>query len=332
MKRIIISTIVVFAFLQSNGQTNSYKTNSKNILFNVNGYSYTEEHFIKELRFVEFILDKKLSAIERQEGLREIENNFKTNPLAVLQEIEQVDAQMQQMYQITDVAMIGRMRSALISQIYAGAQSLQGQELPFLIKLMYKYVPVIAFDSQNMLAFTFKDFEAYIYLMQFQAQMLGQNLQFTQQELLQAQTDIVQQFNYMSLEQKQYLCSMQVQYEYIYNVYNSLTPQQKQQWQSQIINQQASLYQNYSSADDAFERGYQQAQQDRTYDVKWPDGVNTKAEKQAYLRQKQNDINTNNATMGIYYDTMMQNSTMWDNIIEDWGDTGNYWTYKGVEY
>ncbi len=332
MKRIIISTIVVFAFLQSNGQTNGYKTNSRKVLFEVNGYSYTEEHFNKELRFVEFILDKKLSAIERKEGLREIEKNFKVNPAYTLKEIEQVDAQMQQMYQITDVAMIGRMRSALISQIYAGAQNLQGQELPFLIKLMYKYVPVLAFDSQNMLAFTLKDFEAYIYLMQFQALMLGQNLQFTQQELLQAQTNMVQQFYYMSLEQKQYLCSMQVQYEYIYNVYNSLTPQQKQQWQSQIINQQASLYQNYSSADDAFERGYQQAQQNRSYDVKWPEGVNTKAEKQAYLRQKQNDINTNNATMGIYYDTMMQNSTMWDNIIEDWGDTGNYWTYKGVEY
>ncbi len=332
MKKIILSTIVVFAFLQSNAQTNSYKINSKKVLFNVNGYSYTEGHFNKELRFIEFILGNKLTAIERQEGLKEVDKNFKTNPLAILQEIEQVDAQMQQMYQITDVAMIGRMRSALISQIYAGAKNLQGQELPFLVKLMYKYVPVLAFDPQNMLAFTYRDFEGYIYLMQFNAQMLGQNVQFTQQQIIETQNYLVQQFNYMSLEQKQYLCSMQVQYEYISNVYNSLTPQQKQQWQSQIINQQASLYQNYDSADDAFERGYQQAQQNRSYDVKWPEGVNTKAEKQAYLRQKQNDINTNNATMGIYYDTMMQNSTMWDNIIEDWGDTGNYWTYKGVEY
>ncbi|HEB62115.1 MAG TPA: hypothetical protein ENI82_03085 [Bacteroidetes bacterium] len=328
MKKIILSTIVVFAFLQSNAQTNSYNINSKKVLFNVNGYSYTEGHFNKELRFIEFILGNKLSAIERQEGLREIEKNFKVNPAYTLKEIEQVDAQMQQMYQITDVAMIGRMRSALISQIYAGAQNLQGQELPFLVKLMYKYVPVLAFDPQNMLAFTYRDFEAYIYLMQFNAQMLGQNVQFTQQQIIETQNYLVQQFNYMTVEQKQNLCSMQVQYDYISNVYNQMTLQQRQQWQNQMLNQQAYQYQNYNSADAAFEQGYNQAQQNNSYDVKWPDGINTKAEKQAYLRQMQNNMNSNSAAMDIYYNTMMETHTTMLNTIENFGDTGVYWEYK----
>ena len=159
--------------------------------------------------------------------------------------------------------------------------------------------------------------------------MSGQNIQFTQQELLQTQTQLAQQFYYMTLEQKQYLCSMQVQYEYAYKVYNSLTEQQKQQWQNQIMNQQAYKYQNYNSADAAFEQGYQQAIQNKSYtDVEWPAGVKTKAQKQAYLQQMQSDMNANNASMNIYYDTMMNSHVTMLNTIEEFGDTGTYWEYK----
>jgi len=306
----------------------NYSVNSGNILFTANGYNYTEGHFNKELRFVEFLLGTTISAVERQEGLQETARNFNSNPAGVLREVNKIDGQMQQIYQINDVAQIGRVRSALISQIYAGAQNMPPAEQPFIVKLLYKYVPVLAIDPQNMLAFTYKDFEAYIYLMQFNSQMSGQNVQFTPQQISEMKNYLVQQFNYMTLEQKQSLCGMQIQYEYISKIYNQMTPQQKQQWQNQMLSQQTSQSQNYNSPDAAFARGYNQAQQNSAYDAQWPEGVNTQAEKQAYLQKMRSNMNSNAASMNIYHDTMMGNHATMLNTIENFGDTGVYWEYK----
>jgi hypothetical protein len=321
--------------MQSKAQYGSYNVNSKKVLATAQGINYTEGHFNKSLRFLEFILGTQINQVEKQEGLQKTLEAFQLTPQGIVDEANSIDTQMNQFYQINDIMIIAKMRSALISQLYAGAQNLTPEQQPFIIKMLYKYVPVLAFDTQNMLAFTYRDFEGMIYLMQFNAMMAGQNLQFTQEELLQTQTNLAQQFYYMSLEQKQNLCSMQVQYEYIYKLYNSLTEAQKQQWQNQILNQQAYQYQNYANnnADAAFQRGYEQQQQDnKNWNTQWPDWVKTKADKQAYLQQMQTDMNANNSTMNMYYDSMMQTDTMWKNVIEDWGDTGKYWEYNGVEY
>ena len=143
----------------ANAEKTNYNINSEKVLLTANEYNYTEGHFNKELRFIEFLLGTPISPTERQEGLQETSINFNNNPAGVLQEVNQIDSQMQQIYQITDVSQIGRMRSALISQIYGGAQNMQGQRQPFIVRLLYKYVPVLAIDPQNMLAFTYKDFE-----------------------------------------------------------------------------------------------------------------------------------------------------------------------------
>jgi len=312
----------------ADAQITNYNVNSEKVLLTANGYNYTEGHFNKEIRFVEFLLGIPITAAEREEGLQETARNFNDNPAGVLEEVNKIDGQMQQIYQIKDVAQIGRVRSALISQIYAGAQNPQLQEQPFIVKLLYKYVPVLAIDPQNMLAFTYKDFEAYIYLMQFNAQMSGQNVQFTPQQISEIKNYLVQQFNYMTLEQKQNLCGMQIQYEYISKIYNRMTPQQKQQWQNQMLSQQASQYQNSNSQGDAFARGYNKAQQNSSYDVQWPEGVNTKAEKQVYLQKMRSNMNSNAASMNIYHDTMMGNHATMLNTIENFGDTGVYWEYK----
>jgi len=280
------------------------------------------------LRFLEFILGTPISEEEKKVSIKKTAEKFLVDPKAIIKEVNEIDAQMHQIYQITDIAQIGKMRSALISQLYAGSQNLTQDQQPFIIKLLYKYVPVLAIDTQNMLAFTFKDFEALIYLTQFNAQMIGQNLLYSQQQLLELQNYYIQQFNYLTLEQKQNLCTMQIQYEYISNIYNKMTPLQKQQWQNQILNQQAYQYQNYDSADAAFEQGYHQARQNISNEVKWPDGVSTKAEKQAYLQQMKSEMNSNATLFNIMQDVNINNDVMWRNIIEDWGDTGNYWEVK----
>ncbi|HDL65340.1 MAG TPA: hypothetical protein ENH12_08115 [Proteobacteria bacterium] len=87
----------------ANADKTNYNVNSEKVLFIANGYNYTEGHFNKELRFIEFLLGTPIFPTERQEGLQETSINFNNNRVGVLQEVNQIDSQMQQIYQITDV-------------------------------------------------------------------------------------------------------------------------------------------------------------------------------------------------------------------------------------
>ena len=329
---LVMALAVVFSLQASTAQLPILPPSGE-VLFTANGQQYTQEHFNKEVRFVEFIIGAPMSEVEKQMGLKETAQSFSLDPGGVIQASLEVDAQMQQILQLTDVAQIGSMRSALIYQIYSGTQHLQ--EKPFIVQLMMKYVPLLAFDAPNTLAFTAGDCQGYIQLMQLNAQMAGQNTQLSAQQIDQIQQMLMQQFPMMSLEQKTSLCGMQVLYRYLSNVYAQMTPGQKQQMQNQMIQQQMAQQQmmqqqqqQMSGADAAFAQGYQQAHQQATMEPQWPAGVDTPAEKQAYLQQMRGNMNANAATMGMYNDMMMGTHATMLNTIENFGDTGAYWEYK----
>jgi hypothetical protein len=321
-----VMALVVLFSLQAVAQL-PMTSPSGNVLFTANGQQYTQDHFNKEVRFVEFIIGAPMTEGEKQLGLQETAQSFSFDPAGVIQAAQEVDTQMQQILQLTDVAQIGRMRSGLIYQIYSGTQHLQ--QKPFIVQLMMKYVPLLAFDASNTLAFTAGDCQAFIQLMQLQAQMAGQNAQLNAQQINEIQQSLVQQFPYLSLEQKQSLCGMQVLYGYLSNVYAQMTPEQKQQMQTQMVQQQmAQQQQQLSGADAAFAQGVQQAQQQAAMEAQWPAGAQTPEQKQAYLQQMRGNMNANAAAMNIYNDTMMGTHATMLNTIENFGDTGAYWEYK----
>jgi len=321
----LLSVIFTMVCLQASAQEMFEPAPSAKVLFSANGMEYTQAHFDKEVRFVEFIIGAPMSKEEKRLGLQETAQSFTLNPAGVIQAANEVDAQMQQILQITDIARIGQMRTALITQIYAGAQFLP--EKPFIVKLMEQKVPLLAVDMQNMLTFTEGDFQAYLQWMQFQAQLSGQPLNLMDTQIAPFRQALVQQFPTMSLEQKTSLCGMQVLYQYLSNAYAQMTPEQKQQMQAQMVQQQQ-MQQQLSGADAAFAQGVQQAQQQATMAPQWPAGVDTTAEKQAHLQQMRRNMNANNAAMSTYYDTMMGTHATMLNTIENFGDTGTYWEYK----
>jgi transcription termination factor NusB len=319
----IVFFLSVSMFYSQNTEVDN--TKDTDILATQDGLYYTEAHFDKSIRFIEFLTGTPLqdSDIEwlRQEALR----NFHDDPQAVINEVNNIDAQMQQLYQTTDISQIAYVRSALICQIYLSTQQ-QAQNPPVIIQILNKYVIPLALDSQNLLAFTYKDFEAYIETMKFYAGILGQELVFSNQEIQQIQNTLVQQFYSMNLEQKKLLCSMQIFYEYLSNAYNNLTPVQKRQWQEQVLNQY--YYTETFSPQDSFNAGYQSSINDyRNYQAQWPEGVETTEQKQAYLRQRQREYNGNQAAMKIYYDTMMSNHATMLNVFSNY-DSNTYWEYK----
>jgi len=287
MKKIFIIWLLTSSiiFAQSN-------TESKILAQNAN-YQYTQAHFNKSLRFVEFLIGTTLQESDKQQMLQETIQNFNQNAIAVINEVNNIDTQMQQLYQLTDVSQIARIRSALIAQIYINAQQNQQAQQSFIVRMLNKYVPLLAIDTQNLWAFTYKDFEGFVKLMQFNYQLAGQQVQFSQQDLLQLKNLLTQQFYSMTLAQKQYLCSMQTLSDYMINVYAQMTPQQKQQWAAQMQNNQSYTYNQTNNYQNTGKRG----------------------------------SGSNAAAMKIYYDSMMSNHATMMNVFENY-DSNRYWEYK----
>jgi len=295
-------SLILILFSQS-----FYAQSGDQVLAQNGNYQYTQAHYDKALRYVEFLTGTSLQEEDKQQMLQETLQNFQQNPQAILNEVNNIDSQMQQLYQMTDVNQIARVRSALIAQIYISAQQNPQMQQSFIVRILNKYVPLLAIDTQNLLAFTYKDFEGYAKMIQLNAILTGQNFQPTQQELVQLKDYLTQQFYYMSVEQKQALCSMQLLADYTYNVYQRMTPAQRQQLQNQYAQAYAVQNQNNQSG--------------------FPAGVNTPEQQQAYMREKQRQYNGNSAAMKIYYDSMMGNHATMLNVFSNY-DSNSYWEYK----
>ena len=326
----IILVLLLTVTLQLTAQYGNYNVNSQTVLATSNGYNYTEGHFNKALRFLEFILGTKISEIEKQQGLKESIEAFYKHPQQSIQEVNEVDKQMQLLYQLTNPVQIALARSSILSQLFEASRYMEKK--PLMIRLMYKYTPMLVNDPQNMLVFTEPDFQGYLKMIRLNAKLIGQNIHFSQQDIQQLRTYLTGQFNNMNLQQKQNLCAMAVISEYTEASYNRLSSSEKATLQNQIMNQMAYQYQSQNNVNDPFQQGYNYQQQRASMEVKWPEGVNTKAQKQAYLRQMRSRMNANATNFNIMNDMMMNNHATMLNTIENFGNTGNYWEVKYNNY
>jgi len=333
MKTKILLILCMFS-LHSYGQSTVYNVNSTKILATENNYNYTEGHFEKSRRFLEFILNHQINKKERVQVLKESLTEFNKNPQLSIQQVNQVDAQMQQIYNLKFPEKIALVRSALLSQLVWTSRDMR--PVPFMIKLVEKYTPLLAIDPTNMLAFTQNDFEGYISLYAFYTQLSGQIFNISAQQKQAFRQQLVQKFNQMPLAQKQELCVMEIMNQYTQQSYAQLNAQQKWALQNQIINSQASYYQQYTqnatqnttqnANDGDYTWGYE-----KEYDptkVQWPNGIKTKAQKQAYLSQMRRKMKANQANFGIMNNMMLNNHATMLNVIENTGNTGNYWEVK----
>ncbi|MCB9081850.1 MAG: hypothetical protein H6555_09090 [Lewinellaceae bacterium] len=191
------------------------------------GLAYTEAHFQQGLHFVEFLLNTRLSASERQAGLQEALQSFRHDPQGTLAELNQVDQQMQQVYMLTDVPTIGLVRSALLAQLYTAFQGTPNP--PILVTLMEKYTPLLALDLQNNLALTRQDAEGFYDFLILVGKLNNPSLTVNPQEREQVVQWLGNSFATLSLEEKQWLCIMGVFNAYVQELVAELGPSQKQQ-------------------------------------------------------------------------------------------------------
>ncbi len=325
-KQIVVLLIVIMLGMQACTKSVRYEVNSVKVLATANGINYTKGHFDKSLRFLEFLLGVQITKEERRQGLEESINSFYIDQYQVISQVESLDKEMQQIYNCTDPMKIALLRSAMLCQIYEVNFNLP--EKPFMLKLMDKYVPVLAMDNNDLLVFTEQDFQAYIALLELNAKITGNATRFNDVEISQLRSELTELFKNSSLLQRQSLASMGIISTYIINSYEQMTSEQKNSWQEQLINQQYAQCQN-DVIENSFQKGYELQIESN---LNWPKNINTKTEKQAYLNKMRSQINANSVSWDIMNNTMMNTHTTMLNTIENFGGTDNYWEVKSYDF
>ncbi len=229
MKTVFIA-LLSFVTLSAIGQ--DYQTQSRKVWFSSHGVNYTEGHFEKIRRFAEFLLDQKLNFIELQDAKNEAQKSFMSDPRGTLNEIAEIDQQMQQVYRLTDVQTVGLVRSALLLHVYDAL--FKEPQMPLLGKLIDKHCKILAYDIYNNLVFTQKDADGFFNLIDFVSKINGNYTKITALEKRQATQQMIQNFNSLSLQEKQLMSIMGIMNDYIQTVYKRATFTQKNQIKDEL--------------------------------------------------------------------------------------------------
>lgn len=237
--------LLLFTFISHSLFSQNYKLNSKTVLFSAGSINYTEADFEKIKRFAEFLLDHKLNFAEIKEAKKEAEFSFRQNPLGTINEISDIDQQMQQVYSLKDVQTIGLVRSALLFHVYDAL--LREPQMPLLGRLIDKHCKVLAYDVTNTLVFTQKDVDGLLNLMEFIGKINGNTAKFSTAERNQAAQQLTNNFNSLSLQEKQLMSIMGIMNDYIQTVYNKSSFTQKNQIKAELNKSFATNNNNISS-------------------------------------------------------------------------------------
>ena len=277
------------------------------ILASKNGYNYTQADFQKAVRFTEFLCDKQLTDSELA-MLKESElADFNADPQTALQNLNNIEAQMQQIYNTADPLQVGMSRSIMIANIYYSIQQMSDDNK--IKQIFNNNVLVLAIDPYNGVSLTEKDVEAYFDYLTFYSGLTGQTVVYDRQTRDAYRQTVIDMFLYGDNQTKAMLAVMDTYNKYMQSAYNSLTPQQKQQFA-------ASMTQNYNN----YEQNY-------SYDNSSYGNTSTSSPDFS-----KNDAATNQMYFNVMQDYMMQSHATSLNIIENMGNTGNYWEVVDSPY
>ena len=283
LKPLLLVLIINGTIIAQNYQQNQ-------ILATQQGYQYTEAHFQTIVQFTEFLINQPLSFSELQSNRQEAIYNFNQNPAATIQDITDIYNSMQQLYAAQDPGQIALVRSAILCQLYVTINPTG--ENPYIWQLIQTYSGILAYDTDHMLVLTQKDVDGYLALMQFYAQLSGQEFYLDWNAQNEFQQSMVQAFLQGTLQDRQSLASMALMDDYVQGTYAQMNLSQQQNF--------TSSYNNSGNRD--------------------------------YVGEMESYYNASNANFQIMQNMMTESHVTTMNIIENMGDSGNYWKVTYDDY
>ncbi len=279
---------------------------SGNVLLVHGGHQLTIEHMAMVVGTIQFITGQAIEEAEILELTESAKAEFPQDPAEWIRQVNGLGQALVQLKTLQDPLQIGLARQMLIAAFHQATRNLPEEQVPLMIRVIYRYVEVLSFDENTKLALTNRDVEAMIDYMEFSYRMSGVERTFTPDERASFARELAGKFPSLPLEQKQFLCSANFMWKLVKANYQNFTPVQQGQFQNQYTQQQVQKWQPPASQDAAFNRMSRQ-------------------EQQAYLQRKARENMANQNMFTMMNNMSTQNHATMLNTIENFGGTGNYW-------
>ncbi len=274
------------------------------LLAEAQGLQLTSAHVKTAVGIVQFVIGQQIKPGEVDELTQSSIPEFKTDPQEFTRQIQGLQQSLNTMQSLQDPLQIGTLRQMLIAEFHKATLPMAETDKPLLIRIINRYVKVMAYDATNNLALTDADISAMIDYVQFSNQLSGMQYTFTEAEREQYSQQLINDFAAAPLQQKQFLCSASLAWTLV-----------KANWDNMNSMQRNQVQQNYAGTLNT------QNQQTSSGNVTQYDIDKLRRENMA----QQNMFNMMN-------NMSLQNHATMLNTIENFGGTGNYWEVTNSLY
>jgi hypothetical protein len=307
---ILILLVLVGFPLKSPAQNNNGQLAAKD------GYTLNEANVQFYVNLVQFVVSEKIKKSEAGEIRAQAIGEFNRNPKNFFTELNQFYSFMSQLYQLSDPVKIAQGRMYFVTHFYKVTRMTPKQNLPALIKIVNRYVRVLHYNPQTQMILTNKDIDAFLNYLDFSRQ-LGGLPAMNYLEKRNFKQSLPNYYSQMPVQQQAMFPLMPVVWQNIEGQWKRLTPQQKQQVIANFRVQMSQQQQQQTRPQ------YQNYPNNNTYPQTSPNqnGPKTLAQKRSEFQARQQLFQTMSNMNNMSHVTTM-------NIIENMGNTGNYWTLQ----
>lgn len=227
-------TAVVVAFqLTFTGTALGQKNSSKSkidgrSLATAGGQTLTDGHVQVGVQFINFLAGSTIKPAEETELKNDIIRLFNADPRGEIEEIREINSSMQGAYRLTDPLKIAAVRNRLLGELHQASLSLPSSEVPAAIKILRRYIKVVAFDPATRLALTDKDLNATVAFFDFQRKLAGHGA-VPAVQTTHFRRSVTTGYLRLPLEQKELLAAMTIVWEVTRANWNRLSQAQQGQ-------------------------------------------------------------------------------------------------------
>ena len=290
MKRVVFALFLAFLTLSPCSAQDSVLSQSQ-------GYQLNESHLVPGISLLNFLIQDQVNQQELTYLVQSSVQEFQTNPAAFLQEIQGLNQSVLQAQAIRDPMMLAEFRQKVLAEFYGAATQLPANQIPPYFQVLFKRVPVVAYDAQRKVVLTQPDLQAAMAYVQELHAYQGQNVPIE------------------TLNQMAYQLSTNF---------------------SQLDNQSQTMLSNGTLVLAIFRANVQrmsQAQQQtlaQSYQQTVPQSYSNTGGGSVATKQWENWHNQQ--ALNIYQETMNQNHVTMMNVINNMGGSDDYWTLEPVNY
>lgn len=271
-----------------------------NVLANSQGYQLRESHLVPTLQFLNFLVQDQINQQELTYLVQSSVQQFQQNPQGFLTELQTMNQSIARAQTIQDPLMLGEFRQKVIGEFYAASQQVPANQIPPLLQVLFRRMPVVAYDPNTKAALTQSDLQCAMHYLKELYQYQGQAI--PDQTLIQMGNSLAQNFTQLDPKTQNFLASGGI----VLTIFRTNVARMNQA-------QQQSLAQSYQ-------------QQQAAYSQPSTSGGSTS------VAAKQWENWHNQQSFKIMQDTMNQNHVTMMNVIENMGGSDNYWTLEPTNY